>query len=1080
MTTARGARGPLAALAILALILPFSTTDALADSGATVPSGFRDEALLTGLVQPMAIVFAPNGNVFVAEKRGTIQFYSNISDTTPTLFADLSTNVHNYWDRGLMGLAVDPGYPARPYVYVLYAYNHILGDPAPAPRWPSADADVPPGSPFDDRCPNPPGSSTDGCVISGRLSRLTVSGGVMSGPEHVLVEDWCQQFPSHSVGSLMFGPEGALYASAGEGANFFNADYGQFGGSSGSPTPLNPCGDPPGGAGASLTAPSAEGGSLRSQDLRTTGDLVQDPVGLDGSIIRIEPDTGLAWPTNANALAGSTDANARRIVAYGLRNPFRLTVRPGTGEIWIGDVGNISWEEVDRLADPSAAPANFGWPCWEGPAPQGAYVEIGLTLCDQLSANAVTLPYMAYKHYVSVSADDGCGTGSSSISGLAFLSASSGYPDSYDGSLFFTDYARRCIWVMPAGAGGLPDPNAVTLFANLDRASDPDGGAVFLTMSADGDLVYADYDRGEIRRIHYYVANEPPVATFTATPSTGTAPLDVAFDAGASSDANHDNLTFAWDLDGDGQYDDATGVTASHTYDTMGNVDVGLKVTDSGGLSDTTTRTLAVDNGPPQVTIDSPPASLTWKVGDAISFSGTATDPEDGTLPPSAFQWTLTMRHCPSDCHSHIIQTFTGVAAGTFDAPAHDYPSHLLLSVVVTDSNGSTATNQLELYPKTGTISTDTSPAGIATRLGEVTAVNPTATGIVGVQMTVTAPATQVIGEGTWSFRGWSDGGARSHTVLVTEEAQHVTATYALTATTDASGTCAGAGAAVTPSGQWQTGKFGTAADVDWYRFKLTSTTRVRLVLGDLSVPAKMSLYQGCTKLLQSSDRAGLRTEEIDRTLPAGTYAVRLSGQGSPTAAPDAFLMQKLGSGVRVLSQRSLAEGSSIRFVGEVYNNTSRTVGRVIVTARLYDKWGRLLATRSASTLLPYVPSHTRAPFNIAGSRPAGYDHVLLSVSAPTTSRSFVDPSRTVTTSAPDPGGHWVVAGSVKDQLTTRVGTLAIAVTLYDGRGRVLDVARASVGTTILSPGHSTAFRATIPSTGLVPDRVVIRGMMAR
>ena len=96
------------------------------------PQAFATKPLLTGLVQPMAIVFAPNGNVFVAEKRGTIQFYTSISDPTPTLFADLSTNVHNYWDRGLMSLAVDPGYPARPYVYVLYAYNHILGDGAGA------------------------------------------------------------------------------------------------------------------------------------------------------------------------------------------------------------------------------------------------------------------------------------------------------------------------------------------------------------------------------------------------------------------------------------------------------------------------------------------------------------------------------------------------------------------------------------------------------------------------------------------------------------------------------------------------------------------------------------------------------------------------------------------------------------------------------------------------------------------------------------------------------------------------------------------------------------------------------------
>src|SRR5438552_2804838 len=109
-----------------------------------------------------------------------------------------------------------------------------------------------------------------GCVISGRLSRFAVSGSTISGPEQVLVEDWCQQFPSHSIGSLVFGPDGALYVSAGDGANFNAADYGQFGGTSGSPppTPVNPCGDPPGGA---MSPPAAEGGALRSQDVRTTG-----------------------------------------------------------------------------------------------------------------------------------------------------------------------------------------------------------------------------------------------------------------------------------------------------------------------------------------------------------------------------------------------------------------------------------------------------------------------------------------------------------------------------------------------------------------------------------------------------------------------------------------------------------------------------------------------------------------------------------------------------------------------------------------------------------------------------------------
>src|SRR6476659_3717138 len=107
--------------------------------------------------------------------------------------------------------------------------------------------------------PTPPGATTDGCLVSGRLSRLTAAGNVMTGAEQVLINDWCQQFPSHSIGTVAFGPDGALYASGGDGASFNFADYGQAGGTlAGTPTPVNPCGDP-----------ANEGGALRSQDIRT-------------------------------------------------------------------------------------------------------------------------------------------------------------------------------------------------------------------------------------------------------------------------------------------------------------------------------------------------------------------------------------------------------------------------------------------------------------------------------------------------------------------------------------------------------------------------------------------------------------------------------------------------------------------------------------------------------------------------------------------------------------------------------------------------------------------------------------------
>ena len=81
-----------------------------------MPAGFADETVWSGLDHPMAIAFASNGQVFVAEKRGTIQRFDSLSDPTPTLFADLNVNVHNWWDRGMMGLAVDPGSRVRPAV----------------------------------------------------------------------------------------------------------------------------------------------------------------------------------------------------------------------------------------------------------------------------------------------------------------------------------------------------------------------------------------------------------------------------------------------------------------------------------------------------------------------------------------------------------------------------------------------------------------------------------------------------------------------------------------------------------------------------------------------------------------------------------------------------------------------------------------------------------------------------------------------------------------------------------------------------------------------------------------------------
>ncbi len=131
--------------------------------------------------------------------------------------------------------------------------------------------------------------------MQGHLSRLTAVGTDWTASEQVLIEDWCQQFPSHSIGSHGVRRRRHALLSGGEGASFDSADWGQFGGTQGAPpvTPANPCGDPPFPVTNPETPPTAEGGALRSQSPRRTAG---EPRVLSGSVLRLDPATGAAAP----------------------------------------------------------------------------------------------------------------------------------------------------------------------------------------------------------------------------------------------------------------------------------------------------------------------------------------------------------------------------------------------------------------------------------------------------------------------------------------------------------------------------------------------------------------------------------------------------------------------------------------------------------------------------------------------------------------------------------------------------------------------------------------------------------------
>jgi glucose/arabinose dehydrogenase len=800
-----------AAAAVLLLAAPLTiaatgmpTTPAAA---ATLPSGFREQVAFTGLNRPTNVEFARDGRVFVTEKRGVIKVYDGLADGTATVFADLSTNVHDQGDRGLLGLALAPNFPVDPWVYVLYTYDAPPGQTAPVWR---------------DACAN---ANSGQCVVTGRLSRLRAAGNRMTGSEQVLVRDWCQQYSSHSIGDLRFGPDGALYVSSGDGASFSATDYGQLG------NPINPCGDPPGGA---MTPPSAQGGALRSQDVRTTA----DPAGLDGTVLRLNPATGAAM--TGNPMIGSPDLNARRIVAYGLRNPFRFTIRPGTSEIWIGDVGWGTWEEINRIINPTSRVTNLGWPCFEGQGRMPSYDNANLTLCESLySAGGRIGPYFAWNHASKVVSGEACPTGGSASTGVAFYPNSGGaYPSSYGGALFFADYARGCIWAMkPVTPGGLPSASNIETF--VAGAASP----VDLAVGPGGELYYVDIG-GTIRRIRHFTSNQPPAAVLAASPTGGDVPLTVHFSATGSSDpdpADEGRLTYAWDFTNDGTAD-STAATVNHTYAAVGSFTAKLTVKDTLGSTDTATVAITPGNVAPTAVIDTPTSATTWRVGQVVPFSGHATDPQQGTLPASALSWHLRLQHCaaPASCHAHFLRDWIGVASGSFVAPDHEYPSYLELELVATDADGRTSAAVRRLNPKTVDLTLVSSPPGLSLSLGGFTGSAPfTRTVIQGSTTTMSAPAPQLVGSIRHDFVSWSDGGARTHVINAPSLATTYTATYRGTAVTNlalnrpatADSQCAASeGPAKAVNGSWTGGlsdKWCSKGTTRWLRVDLGSPAAI-------------------------------------------------------------------------------------------------------------------------------------------------------------------------------------------------------------------------------------------------------------
>jgi glucose/arabinose dehydrogenase len=301
----------LAALVLGLVFLPGGVAGKRAsDVAVSAPAGFQPQTVVTGLNLPTSFAFAPDGRIFIAEKSGVVRVFKN-GALLPTPLIDISAKVNNYWDRGLIGMALDPNFASNGYIYLLYPYEATATDDA--------------------------GGKT------ARLSRYTVVGDTASpATETVLLGtnagSACTQFPvgsdcipaewyGHGVGDIHFGSDGSMFLSNGDASswNVVNDD------------------------------------ALRAQDLNS----------LAGKIMRIDPNTGQGLPDNPY-WSGDPNAARSKVWAYGVRNAYRFSVRPNSGTpgtVYAGDVGWDTTEEVDVVSKG----ANLGWPCYEGNAVQAGY-----------------------------------------------------------------------------------------------------------------------------------------------------------------------------------------------------------------------------------------------------------------------------------------------------------------------------------------------------------------------------------------------------------------------------------------------------------------------------------------------------------------------------------------------------------------------------------------------------------------------------------------------------------------------------------------------------------------------------------
>jgi cysteine-rich repeat protein len=463
-----------------------------------------------------------------------------------------------------------------------------------------------------------------------------------------------------------------------------------------------------------------------------------------GKMLRVNPNPANLIPTDNPFVAQTTGRN-QAIYALGLRNPFTFAVHPANGRIFINDVGRLDFEEVNELG----RGLNYGWPLCEGP-------------CADIR---FTNPIYAYDH------SQGC----SIIGGTFDDPRMAQLPTAYEGNYFFADFCNGWIRRLDPANG-----NTVSDF------SSGYGRIVDLDFGPDGSLYVLDTnynESGTLLRVVYQPTNQSPTITLHPTNARVGIGQTATFTVSAVGSAP---LTYQWQKNGS---DIAGATAASYTLPNIVLADDGAtfrcRVTNSFGSITSNPATLTVVGYAPSASILTPISETLYTAGQPVSFSGQASDSEDGALPPSAFTWDVDFYHNDTGEHVHPADPpVSGITNGSFTAPVDEETSANVwyrITLTVKDSDNLTFTTFRDVHPRKATINLATNLSGLQLTLdGTPVAVPRSVLSVVGHERTLSAPLTQTINGQTYVFTGWSDGGAATHVITTPTTNTTYTAMYQL------------------------------------------------------------------------------------------------------------------------------------------------------------------------------------------------------------------------------------------------------------------------------------------------------------